>query len=222
MQYITFNNKLTTVAQLDLSAPLTLKNIPQTYRYSAEKVPELESDLLTEFLLTCLNDNLKHEHFDYKYSCLDTHVHMLKPSWLPCISGWHCDDFYRDPISGQPLLNDIDAACPQKHYICVIGETSFPEFITEPLTLPIDGGHVYKSLNTELNNYLRQNLDKPVAQRLTSGLIVRVGPSAIHRGVEATKAGWRAFLRLTLSNHRFPKNEIRTQTQVYLTNNHGW
>jgi hypothetical protein len=46
---------------------------------------------------------------------------------------------------------------------------------------------------------------------------VTFGPLAFHRGVQATEPGWRPFIRLTESNHFPPANEIRVQTQVYLT-----
>lgn len=146
---------------------------------------------------------------------------MLKPTMSPCIGGWHCDDFYRDEFTKQPLLKNIDEVCPQVHYICTIGNTSLPEFFVSDLTTKIDPNNVYGSLQ-KATGIVEEDLETWDIYQPKSGEIVKIGPSAIHRGIAADKTGWRLFMRLTYSQHRFPKNEVRTQTQVYLTNMDGW
>lgn len=220
-ELITFNNALTTVGFVNnnLATEDAIKKVPQCYRYAANDAIDLDNVIISSFVKTCILD-VKNTNFSYKYTSLDTRVHMLKPTMLPCIGGWHCDDFYRGD-NGQPLLKNIDVNCPQRHYICTIGETSLPEFFVSDLTLKIDPDKVYKSLQ-ENSTFSEEEIETWDIYQPKSGEIIRIGPSAIHRGIPADKAGWRLFMRLTFSNHRFPKNEIRTQTQVYLTNMDGW
>lgn len=219
-QYIKFNNKLTVIDNIKFDVTEEdIKRTPQLYRYSANKALEdFDSAVVNWFIKTC-NMHIG-TSFGYKYTSLDTRVHMLKPTMLPCIGGWHCDDFYRGE-NGQPLLEDIDNLCPQRHYICTIGNTSLPQFFVSDLKIQIDNNNVYKSL--QRNSVFRdEDIETWDIYQPKSGEIVQVGPSAIHRGIPADKSGWRLFMRLTYSNHRQPKNEIRTQTQVYLTNMDGW
>jgi hypothetical protein len=218
-QYIKFNNKLTVVDTIKL--PITedvIKRTPQLYRYSADKaINDFEDVIIHSFIKKCNMDI--GTSFGYKYTSLDTRVHMLKPGMYPCIGGWHCDDFYRDETTGQPLLNNIDEVCPQVHYMCTIGDTALPQFFISDLTAKIDRNNVYKSLQKRLPE---KDLETWDIYQPKSGEIVKIGPSAIHRGIAADKSAWRLFMRLTYSKHRFAKNEIRTQTQVYLTNMDGW
>jgi hypothetical protein len=218
-KYIYFRNNPKHVAHFHNTASLTddtIKRVPQCYRYDAQEALKLDNPILNQFIDHCLRD-MKDSTNTWKYTPLDTRVHMLKPGMLPCIGGWHCDDFYRDQF-GQPVLTDIKVKCPQVHYICTIGETALPEFINSPTTLDIKLATVYKSMNEQVE----KNKDNLRIWTPVSGEVIKIGPDDIHRGVLATDSAWRVFMRLTFSNHRFPKNEIRTQTQVYLTNMNGW
>lgn len=219
-KYIYFTNNVKRVNFINNVDSITddeIKNIPQCYRYDANQALTLNNSIINEFIEKAYKDIDYSNASGWKYISLDTRVHMLKPGMLPCIGGWHCDDFYRGK-NNQPLLENITYNCPQIHYICTIGGTSLPEFIDVPTTLNIDSNAVYKSMNSQIEQ-LKSNIN---IRTPLSGEIIKIGPDAIHRGVIATNNAWRVFMRLTFSNHRFPKNEIRTQTQVYLTSMDGW
>jgi hypothetical protein len=219
-RYVYFTNnvrKVNSMNNIDYITDNQIKVIPQCYRYDANQALSLDNSIINEFIEKCYKNIDYSNSTGWKYTSLDTRVHMLKPGMLPCIGGWHCDDFYRGE-NNQPLLENINYNCPQIHYICTIGSTSLPEFVDMPLTLNIDSNAVYKSMNEQIEK-IRNSIEIYTPR---SGEIIKIGPDVIHRGVIATSNAWRVFMRLTFSNHRFPKNEIRTQTQVYLTSMDGW
>lgn len=203
-----FNNEYSTlVAKVDtLFAPRTLT---QFYRASAEFAYEHGGGFFRELLpLLDLTGG--------KFVSIDSRVHMLMPSWYPCIPGWHCDDFHRP--EGQPALESLPAI---KHYCVVLGaEVSTTEFLWQPVDLPsptelyeVHGSD--RPLYAHYNEIIESNNFK--TRRLRSGEVLKFSGLDFHRGLPADRAGWRAFIRITVSDHREPKNEIRTQTQVYLT-----
>lgn len=156
-----------------------------------------------------------------RYISIDVKVHMLKPGWFPCIPGWHLDDFWR-PTGGQPVLNELDEHGSQ-HTMVVFGDSSLTEFLHGPVTLeaPPAGftGNVYGWYNEiiEAKKLPRFSVEEGVVHSFTH--------NDFHRGVAATKSGWRAFIRLTESDHREPKNEIRSQANVYIPHTdltRGW
>jgi hypothetical protein len=151
-----------------------------------------------------------------RFISIDSRVHMLMPGWYPCIPGWHCDDFYRP--EGQPAL---DSLLPIKHYCVVLGaHVSTTEFLWQPVELPTpveiyDACGSNHPLYGHYNEMIEERQFK--TRRLSSGEVLRFSGLDFHRGLPAESSGWRAFIRVTVSNHREPKNEIRHQTQVYLT-----
>jgi hypothetical protein len=151
-----------------------------------------------------------------KYISIDSRSHMLMPGWYPCIPGWHCDDFWRP--EGQP---DLEHLKPIKHFAVVLGaHVSTTEFLAEPIRLPAPSG-IYEAFGSDRPLYAHYNEyiedQKPRTYRAQSGCVFQFGGLDFHRGLPAEEAGWRSFTRITVSDHREPKNEIRTQTQVYLT-----
>src|SRR5262249_42968397 len=135
----------------------------------------------------------------------------------PCIPGWHCDDFFRGGRE-QPDLERILDDAPSVHHSVVFGITSFTEYVAEPLELPApdeldnpEGRPIYGIYHRLIESR------RPLIRALQSGEVVTFGPLVFHRGTPADCRGWRHFLRVTESNHWEPVNEIRTQTQVYLT-----
>jgi hypothetical protein len=153
----------------------------------------------------------------FKHISIDSRTHMLMPRMYPCIPGWHCDDFFR-PTGDQPDLVNVSALAPSVHHSVIFGNNSLTEFIVEPLELPdpsrlvnVEGQPVYGVYDRMIENL------RPEKRWVQEGEIVTFGPLVFHRGVPATAPGWRYFLRVTESNHWEPRNEIRTQSQVYLT-----
>jgi len=54
--------------------------------------------------------------------------------------------------------------------------------------------------------------------------VISFGQLDLHRAMPATEAGWRIFVRVSMTKLRPVRNEIRTQgSQVYVTDpNAGW
>lgn len=151
-----------------------------------------------------------------KYISIDSRSHMLMRGWYPCIPGWHCDDFWRP--DGQP---DLENLRPIKHYAVVLGaEVSATQFVDQPIELP-SPTELYEVFDSDkpLYGYYNQMIDEgnPATKKVQSGQVIKFSGLDFHCGLPAEREGWRSFTRITVSDHREPKNEIRTQTQVYLT-----
>jgi hypothetical protein len=144
----------------------------------------------------------------WRYVSVDSRVHMLMKGMYPCIPGWHCDDFFR-PQGGQPdLLN----APPSEHVFVVLGKCSLTRFVARPLSLPLDyEGTLYGTLHKRIEALA------PETFQVGPGEFWRFTQKTLHRGEPAAENGWRVFIRVTGSDHWEPVNELRTQTQVYLT-----
>ena len=197
------------VAKLD--ANTDPRGLTQFYRASGEFVFEHGGDFFRG-LLPVLDLS------GGRFVSIDSRVHMLMPDWYPCIPGWHCDDFHRP--EGQPALESL---LPIKHYCVVLGaDVSTTEFLWEPADLP-SPTEIYEAYGSDRPLYAHYNDmlerdDCPFkTRRLQSGEVLQFSGLDFHRGLPAERAGWRAFIRITVSDHREPKNEIRNQTQVYLT-----
>lgn len=156
-----------------------------------------------------------------KYVSIDSRAHMLMPKMYPCIPGWHCDDFYRPKrTKGQPDLRAVLQEAPASHYCMVLdaGTGSLTRFATSEIDAPTfedgvcDGGETLYGVAHDVIE--KQKISSYL---IKSGEVVRFSPLSWHRGEPAIAAGWRYFIRLTESNHHEPLNELRTQTQVYLT-----
>lgn len=154
-----------------------------------------------------------------KYVSIDSRAHMLMPGMWPCIPGWHCDDFFRDE-SGQPnLAAHVDGRTWCEHVAMLLGDdVSLTQWETARREFwPPNRGTVYAALNAELERV------NPPTRACAIGEPVRFDGLTIHRGMPATRVGWRLFIRATASDHHEPKNEVRAQTQVYLQDvGAGW
>lgn len=214
-----FPTDLKKIAKLDGLENVTIKDLPQFYRadfdFAYGKHPAI--DLILRSI---------QPHHEFKYMSIDSRSHMLMKEMYPCIPGWHCDDFYRDSEeisaeNNQPKLDKIMKEAPAIHYLVVLGDCSKTEFATTDLELPAP---------TELPKdkpvyfYYDEAIDnKNIAiQQVEPETLYSFGPLCFHRGQAATKNGWRYFFRVTFSNHREPKNELRYQTQVYTKQRVSW
>lgn len=194
----------------------TIKGLPNLYRYdinlAIKEFPVLES----------VFSEMKKHQGSYTHSSIDSRGAMLNPGWYPCIPGWHCDDFYR-PTGKQPALSQVAELAPQKHMLFILGDNSRTEFLNDKeISLPSEN-----ELDLTKRN-LYSYYDEIICNRemeffkVDENTLYEFSPITFHRGTEATKSGWRWFLRCTFSNHRAPKNEIRNQIQIYLDPNKGW
>lgn len=196
-----------------------IRTMPMLYRadlsFALQKAP-----ILWDFV-----SHLPINPFEYKYQSLDVKVTMLKRGWYPCIPGWHLDDFYR-PTGAQPDLVNLHKHM-SKHFMVVYGDASLTEFLTSSIELPhwmerIGQETIYGFYNRKINEMLEQHkLSAPIL----SEHLYEFDSTSFHRGLPATRDGWRAFVRLTLGSERPPKNEVRSQVNVYVPHDEleaGW
>lgn len=150
-------------------------------------------------------------------SIIDSRGHMLMPGWYPCIPGWHLDDIPRTREDGQP--DHAHPAWKSSNVMAIVGDASVTEFIEGELDMEDVGlreGAVYGQWNARINHMLSKANTQIAIRQVPPGQIVEFGFGAFHRGVPATKQGWRFFIRANFNTAREVKNEVRRQTQVYL------
>lgn len=207
--------------------PSAIKNEPMFFRASEIFASERGGPLTDGFLAAA------EEVWGNLDDCIiDTRWHYLMPGMYPCIPGWHVDDAPRDPnkYGGQPDLW-TNAAGPE-HMLCVVdaGTGSLTQFLTGDIRIS----------KTVLVNELESNnapffktaddlisvcYDEQNTQLVTvdPGSLVEFNMHSWHRGMPATGQGFRWFARITRGSHHKPANEIRHNSQVYLTEaNQGW
>jgi hypothetical protein len=180
-----------------------IRTLPMLYRASREFARSLNNPVINDFLANASESG-------FRYESLDIKVCMLKQGWWPCIPGWHLDDFHRG-IDGQPALDQLENyRC--RHIMALHGDSSLTQFCEGEFELPpfVLDQPVYGWYNKQINRRYS------CFQTIESRRVYEFTESDFHRGVEATHDGWRAFFRLTQSNHREPKNEIRSQVQIYV------
>ena len=213
------------------------RQVVQLYRASLDMARTYNHcGLLDDFYEHVTKISTSDQTCRYIYISIDVRVHMLMPGWYPCIPGWHCDDFLRKP-DGDPDLDGIamDPAGKGSIHIATtidFGTWSLPQFLNSKdsniaaLVIGMDttftrrrSQSLYSFYDNEINSRVQKcDIDTP-----QSGEVYSFGPLDFHRGMPATGRGWRVFARATFSNHRKPKDEIRTQSQVYLTDvGAGW
>lgn len=188
--------------------------LPQIYRGDVEFVKQQQNDILN-VILSHLPPN------PFKYASVDTRSHMLMKGMYPCIPGWHCDDFYRSPTTNQPDLGYHEHKLKMIHYMVILGENSSTTFLEQDIELPYpDQFDISKPIYYSYNKLLE--LMNISTVQVEPYKLYYFGPLAFHKGEPSTHNGWRYFFRVTYSNVREPKNELRYQTQVYLKDDMGW
>lgn len=136
---------------------------------------------------------------------------MLMPGWYPCIPGWHLDDVPRTRADGQP--DHVDPAYRAEHVMSIVGDASRTRFGLGQIELPepdLNAGATYGIWHQTVEDSSLKPFD------VEPGTLVEFNDQSWHKGMPATKAGWRWFIRATRNTHRRPTNEIRRQVQVYL------
>jgi hypothetical protein len=124
----------------------------------------------------------------------------------------------RGGLNNQPDYDNLPERYKSKHLLIVVNADICPtEFVVEQVTLPKVSGVVYGKWDAILN-----------AMDLTTVKAVNAvwhefDWQTFHRGTQAVSGGWRFFLRASTNTSRIPNNQIRNQTQVYMTvPNAGW
>lgn len=193
-------------------------NFPQLYRADFN-FAKAQQNITLDNILTQIEKLFKND--GYQHTTIDTRTHMLMTGMYPCIPGWHCDDFYR-PTNEQPDLENVLEKANQTHYLVLLGDCSLTEFLSEDISLP-------KPLNLPKENPVYYYYDEIIEEGVSPSKIVvepnkiySFGPLCFHRGMPATKNGWRTFIRITRSNHIKPENQTRYQSNVYVKGRISW
>lgn len=182
---------------------------------------------VTKAFLEALNPDI-----DAIQGVLDSRVHMLMPGFMPCIGGWHLDDVPRTRTDGQPDLRNPDVA---QHVLGLVnGDIAPTEFYVGHWNLPEvqpGDGNVWEHYDRLLSDGqlgLGPDADPGIIVKVPSNRLVHFDSRAFHRGTPATTHGWRWFGRQSFSPAahaagRQPRNQIRTQVQVYVESfRTGW
>lgn len=205
----------------------TVKNEPMLFNCDADHADEFGGPITHAFLreLDGIDD------WGEVPLVIDSRVHMLMPGWYPCIPGWHHDDVPRTRSDGQP--NYGEGQCRSRHIFCLVNASVAPtEFaLGKADFLEPDLNQVIYS---EWHGKVEKHLGWSTLKRWSAPdrTLVEFDDRTWHRGVEASKNGWRFFIRasryfspegepIERGNRR--TNEVRRQVQVYLKDvNAGW
>lgn len=208
MSQIRLNSRFSVIGQLPYFQEAEIKAEPMLF--SASWLFAIKKGgPLTRMFLRLVDDHIKEP------VVIDSRVHMLMPGWFPCIPGWHLDDVPRTRPDGQP--DHLNLAYKSEHICCVMGSASLTQFVDSEVVLedvPVHGGVVYGKWNREINNLIGDGEVEP--ETIKEGNIIQFDWQTLHRGMPATKNGWRWFIRMSWNTDREIKDEIRQQTQVYL------
>lgn len=211
-----FNSEVSLRDDLYPFSQAQIKGEPMLHKCDLEHASNFGGPITHAFILALC------AHWDVStIGYIDSRAHMLMPGWWPCIPGYHHDDVPRDRSDGQPdyhapkyhsehcmaLFGDC---CPTEF---ALGESEFPD-------VPI-GSIYYKEWHPQviwqLSTGQLKRFDCP------SEKLVFFDWQTWHQGTPAKKNGWRFFIRATRFSDHKPKNEIRRQSQVYLSNPmEGW
>lgn len=203
------------VATLEMTVGQDLRHLPQFFRADQDMAWRLGGSVVQQILSTVGFSRR------WRHVSIDSRVHMLMKGMYPCIPGWHCDDFYRGD-DGQPDLINVMERAPAEHVCIILGDCSRTVFQAGAWEWRIPSystslyAAAHKAIEAEAGVVFK-------VQQVNPGELWWFSPITWHRGSPATKNGWRYFLRVTGSDHWEPKNELRTQTQVYMTDPfQGW
>lgn len=189
-----------------------MKDIREAKQYYSQCAWDIDCPFAKKALMQMFIEEHIQSSEELKNIIVDTKLHMLKPTWYPCIPGWHLDEVHRDPNGKLDWKNDKK----KDHYLYIIdeGTGSMTEFVKKDY---------YDNINdfTELNKVIEK--EKPKTFVVKNKTLYHFTNRSAHRGMPATGSGWRYFFRATIGSQREFKNEIRTQTQVYIPEvNVGW
>ena len=158
-------------------------------------------------------DRLKPE-FKSNNLIIDSRTHMLMPGMYPCIPGFHHDDVPRERADGQPEY--LKPSYRSKHCLMIVGGGARTKFAlgNAPFPeVPLNQKY-YKVWHPIVKDYLEMGILKRYDAEF--GKLIYFDDRTWHEGTPAYETAFRFFIRASINTNRKPKNEIRTQTQVYL------
>lgn len=167
--------------------------------------------------------------FDREHVIVDTKIHMLMPNFYPAIPGWHTDGVPRGEelkpnVKGSPNIFAQEKMTDTRFHLLVTGAGCLTEFIEGQISLEVP-----EEPSTDLYKMIDHSIkENPYLNRVTIPTCTAVTFDwwNIHTGVKATKHEWRFLIRVTETDHMEPETDlrkvIRTQQQVYVSENFGW
>lgn len=153
-------------------------------------------------------------------------------------SGAFCRECGHGPVqkNDQPNIS-VDPAGQPEHLLCLvdIGTGSLTEFITGNIDPVVDWWDDMKP-DDNVWGWCDRNISRAnapvdgqpnmmayITHQLPTNAVASFGHGDFHRAVPATGDGWRLFMRATRFTRRKFFNEVRNQTQVYLSDpTKGW
>jgi hypothetical protein len=158
---------------------------------------------------------------DRKYAIVDTKIHMLMPGMWPAIPGWHTDVVPRP--DGAPRLDLQNELSAPRFHLLVTGTGCLTDFVIQPTSIEVPddlGSDLYEHITKEV-----KRIDPPIHE-IVSCRSVEWDWWDLHRAKAAQKREWRYLIRVTETDHRPPKTDLRdvlrTQQQVYVHEAFGW
>lgn len=201
-----------------------IKNEPMLFGADIDFAIKNGGPITYDFICKFTNSLTKKER---EKVIIDSKVCMLMKGWYPCIPGWHHDDVARTRSDGQPNYEELPLK-PVQHAMAICEDTykgpgSRTQFLcgTIDLKIPPKGKVIYKEWNDQINEILdhrRKYQHIPVwTSYLGLNQIHWFTSNVFHRGMPADRSGWRFFIRASWNTKRKVTNEIRKQSQIYMS-----
>jgi hypothetical protein len=168
---------------------------------------------------------------DRKNIVVDTKIHLLMPKFVPAIPGWHTDGVPRgtemNPAGkGKPNLRaqEEGLVTAPRYHLLVTGTHCPTQFMENPhefdVNLDLDS-----DLYAELTRQANALEDKQIFETPAS-TVVEWDWWNLHTATPSKGRGWRYLIRVAETDYIEPRTNpadfIRTQNQVYVTNEFGW
>jgi len=210
---LNFKSEFELLSELSAWSQDTVKSEQMLFSCDIQYALAMGGPITKEFIRKC-----PAEFINSPDAIFDSRVHMLMPTWIPAIPGWHLDDVPRTRPDGQP-----DHSTPvykAEHVMAIVGDEAQAntEFLTGNIELEDVELHSKRSIYGIWNDELEEliSASKLTPQVIPTKRVIKFDWQSFHRGVAAKGNGWRWFGRLTINTHRKPTNELRQQVQVYM------
>lgn len=145
---------------------------------------------------------------------IDSRSHMLMSGQCPAIPGYHLDSVPRELPNKQP--NHKTPSYEADHCMMILGDCSRTEFAVGKVELPeITEDQLYYR---EWHPLVEKMIEEGRLFKVTAkpNELIFFNWQAWHQGVEATKRGFRWFIRATVNTTIKVENEIRVNANVYM------
>lgn len=216
-------NSLKYAGEIEQPSTEEIKATPSLFNASVEDALVYGGDL-TRAALSAMD-----LRGDRKHIIVDTKVHMLMPGMYPAIPGWHTDGAPRGVSKGPPDLRAQEVMISPRFHLLVTGQGCLTDFLGETMGLIVPWeptSELYKILSDQMNDLLKDPVAAPKVKRLKSCQVLEWDWWDLHTAIPAEKHEWRFLIRVTETDYRAPKTDLRdvlrSQQQVYVPESFGW